>query len=254
MKNYLLLLDIWEADVNIDVERLLTEGVAGMIPRLNDMNGGHHMDETFKSNWAKALKFPASMIYFVYNPWVDGRANYLWRKSHMPSDYGQRRGLHDLEVKYPNYSPITYGKQYREYLNLATTDCPRQSTYTGGWFLPLVSGFPTGSYWWGRYPFLFYPSGRIELTWADLHAKIASAAYSPDPSKQCPGTVELWQFTADRLILPGFGGRACDLNIFIGTPEQLKVWSGCEGTPLPPPELTDAEKLDKLWAAHPELW
>lgn len=254
MKNYLIIIDFWEADTNLDVPRLKAEGVAGLIPRLNDMSGGHHMDANFTKNWDKANLFDVQMIYFVYNPWVDGRANYLWRKQHLPGDYGRRRGMHDIEVKYPNYSPITYGQEVRKYNSYIHDDSERHSIYTGGWFLPLVSGWPGGSYWWGRYPLYFYPKDRTEITWDQLRAMIAYFDYSPDPSKQCPGNVELWQFTADRLILPGFGGRACDMNVFIGTTEQLKAWSGCEGTPLPPPEITDAEKLRRLWAAHPELW
>lgn len=254
MRNYLILLDNWEADVNLDVPYLVEEAhVAGQIVRLNDMRGGHHMDELFPHNWEQAQLFPVQMLYFVYNPWVDGVSNWRWLNSHVPSDYGQRRVHSDIEVKYDGYPATTYGRQVAEYYNYLAAKYARRSTYTGGWFLPIVSPWPGGSYWWGRYPYAFYPKDRTEITWTQLHQMIANANYSPDPNRQCPGIVELWQFTADRLILPGFGGRACDMNIFIGTPEQLRVWSGCEGLPLPPPEPTFEEKIQRLWDAHPEL-
>ena len=35
------LLDVWEGSLDIDETLLLSEGVKGLIIRLNDMNGGH---------------------------------------------------------------------------------------------------------------------------------------------------------------------------------------------------------------------
>lgn len=43
---YQVVLDIWEAS-SLDVSQLLAAGVGGLIVRINDMHGGHHMDEKF---------------------------------------------------------------------------------------------------------------------------------------------------------------------------------------------------------------
>lgn len=51
----------------------------------------------------------------------------------------------------------------------------------------------------------------------------------------------------------GGGSRGIDLNAYNGTVDDMKQWLGISES-IPKPELSDAEKLAKLWDAHKELW
>lgn len=50
----------------------------------------------------------------------------------------------------------------------------------------------------------------------------------------------------------GGGSRGIDLNTYNGTMDDMNKWLNLEL--LPKPEVSDAEKLSRLWKAHPELW
>lgn len=62
----------------------------------------------------------------------------------------------------------------------------------------------------------------------------------------------MWQYT-DSGDGEAFGTetKEIDLNVFNGTENDLRKFVGLEI--IPPPVLTDAEKLERLWNAHPEL-
>ena len=79
-----IIIDEWEGDAGLDDTTLL-KYVTGVIVRINDMAGGHHIDVLFTQRWEAAKLYPARAIYFVYNPWVDGKANYAWLKANLPS-------------------------------------------------------------------------------------------------------------------------------------------------------------------------
>ena len=49
--NTCLLIDTWENLGAIDESVLKSSGVAGIGIRLNDINGGHHMDTAFVKQW-----------------------------------------------------------------------------------------------------------------------------------------------------------------------------------------------------------
>lgn len=69
------ILDVWEGSLDIDEQIIADGGVVGLIIRLNHISGGHHMDENFTTQWLQAINFLRAP-YFVYNPWVDGKANF----------------------------------------------------------------------------------------------------------------------------------------------------------------------------------
>ena len=63
---------------------------------------------------------------------------------------------------------------------------------------------------------------------------------------------DIWQDN-NWAIPEGYGwpfDHQYDWNVFNGTLDQLKILCGMKPAPI----LTDKEKLDKLWAGHPELW
>ena len=74
MNDYLLLVDTYEGERQINEAALIANNIAGMIIRLNHMAGGHHLDRISPYNGVETgeaglLRVP----YFVYNPWVNGQ-------------------------------------------------------------------------------------------------------------------------------------------------------------------------------------
>lgn len=236
-----LLVDVWEGSLDINEPILKAGGVKGFIIRLNDMNGGHHEDKNFKNQWAQAESFLRAP-YFVYNPWVSGMQNFYWMADHLPS--GVTRLFSDVEVSKPDYSPEVYADELQIFTNETMKEWSKLSIYTGQWFLPLVAHWPKIEYWWARYPYEYYPPTRENWTWERLQTSINKTGYKPDPLKKCPGIPNLWQFSGDRLILPGTADRPIDTIAFNGTDAELEVYWGAE---LPQYGLTYEQKVDILW-------
>jgi hypothetical protein len=230
---YQILLDVWEADVDLDLQTLLANGVAGLICRLNDMEGGHHMDAQFPRLWKLAQQFPTQAIYFVYNPWVSGSVNFTWLRANCPKDY-RGRMFKDTEVKYAGYSPDVYADNYDSFTVQARIEWPT-STYTGEWFLPTLAHWPVDEdYWWGAYPNSLNTGEHI--TWDELHNRLKSLKFAYNGAA-CPGgygNVRLWQCAGGKIWLPGFGTHAVDVNVFPGSLDDLRKWMGSgEVSPAP---------------------
>lgn len=220
---YQIILDVWEANTDFDPKVLIENDIKGIIVRLNDMNGGHHMDVYFEENWEKAKQFPIQALYFVYNPWVDGKTNFDFLMKHLPSDYGKRRIFVDIEVRYKDYSPVTYRKETSIFCNLVrkTNPCTR---YSGGGFLNLLDYWPIDEeYWWASYSDYL----RTSTTWEIFRRFLSMLSFNAF-TKLSPGPCKLWQSTGDGVRLPGFGDHAVDTNIFPGTLEECVTWFGCE--------------------------
>lgn len=218
-----IILDIWEGNPDIDVDVVRSNGVVGLVVRLNDMRGGHHMDERFYVNWEKAKSFPVQAMYYVYNPWVSGRANFEWMKAHMPADYGRRRLFIDVEVRYEGYSPTAYRKEVEIFLALAREHYT-VTVYSGGGFLGLLDRWLADEYWWAAYPLAL---NGIK-TWASYLAVLETLSMKAFTSS-CPGKVILWQCSGDKVKhLEGFNGRAVDVNVIEGTLQEVADWFGCE--------------------------
>ena len=133
-ENTCLVVDVWEGQLEIDEAVLKANGVAGMGIRINDMSGGHHMDTNFTKQWEQAkgfVRFP----YFVYNPWVNGAANYAWLAANCPPEV--KSIALDVEVRYTGYSPNTYAGELVKFLELAKTKW-KVIIYTAQWFLPYL--------------------------------------------------------------------------------------------------------------------
>lgn len=218
--NTCFVVDVWEGQLEIDEAALKAGGVAGMSIRINDMNGGHHLDAGFLKQWREAsgfVRFP----YFVYNPWVNGAENFAWLKSNMPAE--AKSVAIDIEVKYANYPPATYAGEVNKFLELCK---PLWKTiiYTAEWFLPALSKWPAVvDYWWAQYPSgsYYFPS---VTTWEGLKVAVEKLDKPFNVSK-VPGALKLWQFSGDFLTLPGTT-RKIDVNLFYGTEKELAAYFG----------------------------
>lgn len=234
-----LVLDVWEGQLEIDEAELLVGGVDGIVIRLNDMNGGHHMDAGFAKQWVDVEMFER-WPYFVYNPWVSGKENYDWLVKHMPA--GCPSVAVDVEVKKPGLNPVEYGLQLQEFMWKAEIHW-QAHIYTGEWFLPNVEPWPKDAdYWWAQYPLSMYPSRRVELTWEELQRKIEKLTWPPANAYICPGKVKMWQCSGDRFILPGTS-RAMDINLFPGDLNDLVSWLGYKERPE---LLTLDQRMERL--------
>lgn len=244
MKTYQLLIDTWEGQMEVDEDILRANGVAGMIIRLNDMNGGHHMDENFLNQWEQARNMVRAP-YFVYNPWVDGAANFAWLNEHMPS--GATAVLVDIEVRYSGITAAKYAADVSLFIDLAKRHW-KVGIYTAEWFLPFLSFWRNDvPYWWAQYPGIFYPNQTVSLSWDDLRAKLEPLS-GPFNAAKCPGPLRMWQFTGDKLILPGCN-RVIDVNVFFGTLDELEEWLGGVNT-TPPPSDGGQMVIDVISLTH----
>ena len=244
-----LLLDVWEGSLDISEDIIAEGGVVGLLIRLNHISGGHHMDTYFKTQWVQAAQF-LRCPYFVYNPWVDGRANFLWLMANLPPNDVTLIAA-DIEVKYPDYSPEEYADQVATFTDLVKAQC-HMVIYTGEWFMSCLSHWPRNvEYWWARYPYKLYPTPSEAWSYEKLRIMTEAVGWHPDPIKKSPGPVKLWQCSGDRIKLPGCCGRAVDVNLWQGDLNSLKVWWGADTPIVVPP--TYEQKVDILWNAHADL-
>lgn len=225
-KNTCLVVDVWEGSLEIDEDLLKKNGVAGIGIRLNDMNGGHHMDTGFIKQWAEAVNF-VRFPYFVYNPWVDGKTNYDWLAAHMPAE--ATSVAVDVEVIRTGYAPATYAGELEKFRLLCAAKW-KMIIYTAQWVLPYLSKWPWVDYWWAQYPLPSIYFAGID-TWDELKAALDFTS-KPFNYGVIPGILKMWQISGDYFMLPG-SLRKLDLNIFYGTEDDLRSYFG--GTPAPVP-------------------
>jgi len=238
MSEYQIVLDTWEGQplTLAGMQELKANGVAGVFIRLNDMNGGHHMDTGFWQQWNDAktaglLRAP----YFVYNPWKNGQGNYDWLAANAPADATLIAS--DIEVKKDGYNAGQYAAEVETYTALVRRKW-KNITYTGQWFKSYLSRWPNGDYWWAQYMNIMYPGSAQTWTFDQLRY-IMDTLTVPTNASSIPGTLKLWQCSGDRIILPGTGGHPTDINLFRGTLADLENWMGGQVTQPPTGEAMD---------------
>lgn len=237
---YQIILDIWEGNPELDVPILLANNVNGCIVRLNDMAGGHHMDTGFAKLFAMAQQFPCRAIYFVYNPWVDGLANFNWLASHLPTTYNGRI-FHDIEVKYTGYSPDVYADQVAIFID----KCKARwltTIYTCQGFMAALSHWPTTvDYWWAAYPNSMNTGEHI--SWDTFNVRLSALTYAYNGAV-CPGgiaNIKAWQCSGGGVWMPGFLTHAVDVSVFPGTLADCKKWFNSDI--VVPPVPTNKQQL-----------
>jgi len=244
---YQFMIDIWEGQGQIDWS--LIEAQAAAI-RINDIGGGTHEDQMFAKYWVECpiLKIP----YFVYNPWNTGPENYQWLSSHMPA--GATSVLTDLEVVKSGYPPQVYANEVQIFIDLCRKNW-NTAIYTAQWFLSYLSTWPQLEYWWAQYPFQFYPDSTQYWTWQRVRDEMAARGNPyPSNSSYVPGELRFWQFSGDRLIVPG-STRPMDLSLFYGSYQELSNWIGdssVEPPPDPPPNGDNMRTFTN--GATEEIW
>ena len=252
---YQILLDQWEGNLDIDDGLIKASGVAGVMSRINSTSGGHHMDGSFLKAWADSRIFDVRCPYFVYNPYVDGLANFNWLFPRIPGD-APKRIMIDIEILKAGYLPSSYAYQVSFLISKLQDAGYWPAIYSGLWFLGNLSPWPKVEYWWARYPYAVYPGSLTQITWDLLKQKVNALSWDPDPYKKSPGLVKLWQCSGDKYILPGTAGKPMDINLWQGSLADLKTWFGVSGAPAPSnwwDGLTLEERVLQLCKANPNL-
>ena len=95
--------------------------------------------------------------------------------------------------------------------------------YTSQWFLPYLAYWPKIDYWWAQYPDTATYFKNVK-TWEDIKIDLDKLSL-PFNAGAIPGTLKMWQFTGDALLLPG-STRTMDVSIFLGTEKQLADYFG----------------------------
>jgi hypothetical protein len=241
MQNYSIILDIWEGQAECNEAAFKAGGVAGLIIRINNMAGGHHLDSNFTKQWSESQDFnPAP--YFVYNPWVSGQANFDWLNTNMPAACPVV--FVDTEVRMAGLSAAAYGAQYAAFIQLCRAKW-KTIIYTGAGGLDLLTPWPKDlDYWWAAYPFSMYPSTVTTVTWAQLNTMITALTWPPYNGAASPGPIKMWQCSGDRLIVPG-NSHVMDIDVFPGTAADYKAWLGYTGVIIHP-ALTLEERVANL--------
>lgn len=222
-----ILFDVWEGSLEINEDILISNNVSGLIIRINDMNGGHHLDENFFNQYSQSINAGlATGVYFVYNPWVNGATNYMWLSANIPTLV--RALFVDIEVKYSGINSTVYAQEVRKFIDL----CKQRwntAIYTGQWFLSYLAYWPTDvPYWWAQYPNSLYPSSTQYWSYEQLRSTLLPLSV-PYNASLIPGRLLIWQCSGDRIVLPG-SLRPIDINVFYGSTQELNNWFGITPT------------------------
>jgi hypothetical protein len=231
MNNPVLGVDTYEDGGAIDEALLFAEGVSFMVVRLNNISGGHHRDALFDAQWAQAARLPVRILFFVYNPWVDAQRNFDWLVDNAPS--GVQAVAVDVEVPKPDYPPAVYAAEVDKFHDLVRARW-RCLIYTGFGSLPLLASWPVDAdYWWAQYPAVLWPASKVRMSWSALRSKLLSFS-GPMNADKIPGRLAMWQCSGDKLIMDGCE-KAMDVNVWMGSFEQLVDFAGVANDPVPVP-------------------
>ena len=229
--------DTWEGQLAIDEILLKEEEIEFFIIRLNDMNGGHHMDTGFHQQWEEAKGFVRG-LYFVYNPWVNAVQNFQWLRENAPGD--TTFVMIDVEVRKDDVTPYQYGAELRKFTDMCVDYYYRTVIYTGEAYLSLVDVWPTNvTYCWAQYPYELYHNGEGPkyMTGLELRGEI-DLYEGPFNAEMIPGGPDnwsIWQCSGDTMILPGTT-RIIDILVFRGSKAELVDFFGDASQQVDHPE------------------
>lgn len=250
MKTYQLLIDQWEGSMDINEDALMDTGVVGAITRINSISGGHHLDDNFQRNYDQCAVFPVpQVIYFVYNPWKNGRQNFEYLMSVCPASV--YCAMIDVEVRYTGITKAQYAEDVDTFMQLVHERFAKAFIYTGAWFYSELAYWPDCDYCLARYPYVLYPDNTQTWTWEQVRAVIENDEFVWNPgtspklkngSYLDKSKIKLWQCSGDRLILPGTSGKCIDIVLWNGDLESLQAWAGVpEESHTPPPPVVNAD-------------
>ncbi len=230
-----LVIDTFEGQDLLDLNALYDNNVRHILVRLGCYNifglNGNRKDKLFDQQWdALAVdgRFKTG-VYIPYNPWKTWQYNIQWLIDNLPE------GCETVELDVENYrpySPKTYGAEVAEFIKHLPSFI-QLLVYTGEGYLSYLSPWPAAQYSWAQYPYALRPSDTLRLTWDSLRNKLFSFS-GPSNESRCPGRVLLWQFTGDKLVLPG-SSKGLDVYVWLGTDDELNKFFSSSTISIPDP-------------------
>lgn len=246
MSNYPLLIDVFEGSGLLDLPKLKENNIQYVMVRLgcySRLGGimGNRKDDLFDKQWAllNTDSWFKKIVYIPYNPWWSWQNNLKFLLDNIPSDCG---GVElDVEnVRTFNYSPKQYAAEFAEYLKHIPSNI-QKIIYTGEAFLPYLDAWPKGDYSFAQYPYALRPSDSVNWTWDQLREKLGHYN-GPYNANKCPDKLKAWQFTGDKVILPG-SDKGMDVYAWLGNQEELDILFAPKGTVInPPPPITNPSR------------
>ncbi len=161
------------------------------------------------------------------------------------SEWGKNKIVQRLDPQRISASALALAEGMRSALQRPVLIYTRTS-FVHSYARPMLTWLPDWPLWLAQYP---YPSGSLHVDWETLTGEYLPSSNAPALPDGC-SQWRFWQFSGDRFILPGCS-TALDLNYFNGSPAELAAWCG-QKTPVAA-AFTPQQKLERLWAAHPEL-
>ena len=116
-----------------------------------------------------------------------------------------------------------------------------RTTFVENYARPMSAWLPEWPLWLAHYP---YARGKQSVDWETFKSRWLPKIPGPNLPQGCREW-KIWQFSGDQFILPGCQSPI-DLNLFNGGLADLRAW--CR-----PADALAVDKLERLWAAHPQL-
>ncbi len=142
-----------------------------------------------------------------------------------------------------NYFLLTTNAAIKEKWNVIYT----RTSFINEWCRPMLTWLPDYPVWLAHFP---YKWGVVNCaSWDEFKSKFPTTFNSP--TLPAGSGWKLWQFTADKFVVPGYTG-GCEANFFNGSVKDLRDFF--EGSmpadpvvvPPVPAELTDHDRIDRL--------
>lgn len=190
------------------------------------------VDEDFSRNWRDAKQAGLLRGAYAFLRWEhSGKAQAEQLIGTLNGDWGELPVVADVESVTKLDRAMSVLREFCETIKTRLGKTP--ILYTGNW-------------WWTPY-------GSKDDYWKQYSLWIAAWPYLYDDSMQ-PGlpkpwsTWLFWQYSAHGAgSLYGVESGNIDLDVFNGDERVLYQYAGLK------PPISDAEKLARLWEAHPEL-
>lgn len=255
--NTTLIVDVSKYVPFADVGLMKAAGVRGIIARVGQ---GFNTDEdpTFAYYVAEGAKHNIPVMgYYVFDPsWPDNEKGCIDEQLARLTKWTKNKQLYGMWIDSEIYlhndgrqiAASWISNRTRSMIDETTRAFPQWKVglYTGGWFVDSYS--PEMKNWIYKYPlwwaYYVYIKDSVQLEWnqlASYYPLTTPKNVPPDATGQGTAKLNLWQWSGDRLKLPGMYADAAmtkriaaDVNFYMGDEKAWYEWCGLTANEPPP--------------------
>ena len=258
--NTTLVVDVSKWVPGSDVSVLRAGGVRGIVARI-----GEGLNDEPDPTWGPYVQaaydndIPAMGYYVIHPEMIDNTKGCVDEHLARIKKFTQNKYIKaiwiDSEIVYDGrgkvISPVWINDRTRRLIDETQKAFPhlKVGLYTGGWYVDAYS--PQMKTWMYKYPlwWAYYTvSSGGPVEWADLakyYPEKLPTNLPPDATGKGNAPLHLWQWTGDKLKLPGMysdaakaNRAAADVNFFMGNEQAFYKWLDYipRGTSQPEPE------------------